>query len=162
MPNADRPKGFEPYGEVLNIGKYQAGSAVYPGDAVALASDGQVDPVAAGDGTRCLGVAASYASAAGEDLMVFDHPDQKFVGQADATQIDAQTDIGNTCNFITTAGNSAFQMSRMELDAADIGTTVTAQTRVLGIEEGPSNALGAQVKVVFKINQHELTAGQAV
>lgn len=161
MANQDRPKGLEPYGQLIHAGKYVSGAAIYPGDAVYSSADGFIDPATSGDGVRLLGVALSYASAAGETVMVADSPDQEFVVQADGSDVDAATDIGQLCNLLTTAGNSAFKHSRMELDSSDIGTTVTAQMRILRIEPGVKNALGANVEVVCKINQHEHADGAA-
>jgi hypothetical protein len=64
MANLDRPRGFEPHGEIKQVVVQEAGSACFPGDMVALASDGQVDPVATG--AKVLGLCLSYASAAGQ------------------------------------------------------------------------------------------------
>jgi hypothetical protein len=152
MANLDRPRGFEPKGEPLRANKYVAGSACYPGDAVAIASDGKVDPAAAGG--KILGVALNYASADLEEVIVADHPDQLFYVQADETQVDAQSDIGNVCDIVATAGNSTYKVSRMELDSSDVNTT-SGQLLILGIEDRPNNALGAQASVIVKINEHQ-------
>jgi len=162
MASLDRPKGFEPYGVVRHIGIYESGAEIFRGDAVALASDGQVDPAAAGNGTRILGVAAEYVAASGTDLRVYDHVDQEFVVQADETELDLQTDIGSTANILATAGNSQFEHSRMELDSSDLGTTTDAQLRVMRIEKNVNNVLGAQAEAVVRINVHELANSQAV
>jgi hypothetical protein len=161
MASLDRPKGFEPYGTVRHIGIYKSGAEIFRGDMVALQSDGLVDPVGTGE-IRCLGVAAEYVAAADTDLRVYDHVDQEFVVQCDDSGIDAQTDIGNTANILTTAGNAQFQHSRMELDGSDLGTTTDAQLRVMRIELNPNNEFGANAEVVVRVNNHELANNTAV
>jgi hypothetical protein len=158
MANADRPRGFAPYGKLVRASEYEAGSACYPGDIVALASDGQVDPVSTGD-NKALGVCLSYAAAAGDKILVADHPDQLFVGQADETELDAQTDIGQTCDITATGGNSTYKTSRMEVDSSTVGSS--KQLIILGIERRPDNALGAQADVIVRINKHQLEASFA-
>jgi hypothetical protein len=157
MANQDQPRGLEPKGSPLRKNKYVSGSAVYPGDAVKLDSSGRVAVAAASD--ALCGVAASYASAAGEDVWVWDHQDQLFCVQADDADIDAQTDIGLNYDILATAGSSAFKISRMELDSSSGATTATLPLKLLAIEARPNNALGAQVDCIVKINNHQLSGG---
>jgi hypothetical protein len=152
MANLDRPRGFAPHGKVLRSRPYEAGSACYPGDLVALASDGQVDPAATG--AEILGLCLTYASAAGQEVLVADHPDQLISGQADETELDAQTDVGNMCDIVATAGDSTYKTSRQEVDSSTVVAT-TAQLQILGIERRPNNALGTNVEVVCRINEHQ-------
>lgn len=158
MANPDRPRGFQPHGELKRVGVYESGSACYPGDLVALASDGQVDPVATGDNPM-IGVCLSYASAAGAEILVADDPDQLFVGQGDETELDAQTDVGQTCDVTATAGSSTYKTSRHEIDSSTIGSS--KQLMILGIERRPDNALGAQADVIVRINKHQLSNAYA-
>jgi hypothetical protein len=158
MANADRPRGFAPYGKVKSANIYEAGAAVYPGDLVALASDGQIDPVAAG--STILGCALSYAAAAGDKVLVSDDPEQRYVVQADETEVDAQTDIGNNCDHLATAGNSTYKASRMELDSSTIGTSAAGLT-ILDIEQRPDNAFGGFVDVIVRINEHQIAGKDA-
>lgn len=157
MANLDTPRGFECKGVPLRVNKYESGSACYPGDLVTLASDGQVDPVTAG--VIILGLCMSYASASGAAILVADHPQQLIIGQADETEIDAQTDVGNMCDIVATAGNSTYKTSRQEVDSSTIGTG-SAQVQILGIEDKPNNALGGFVDVICRINEHQF--GDAV
>jgi hypothetical protein len=140
-------------GKVLRANYYEAGSAVYPGDLVALASDGQVDAASAG-GT-ILGCALTYASAAGTKVLVCDDPEQRYVVQADETEVDAQTDIGNNCDITATGGSSTYKTSRQELDSSSIGTSA-AQLTILDIEQRPDNAFGGFVDVIVRINEHQV------
>jgi hypothetical protein len=159
MANPDLPKGFELWGNAVRINEYESGSACYPGDLVNLASDGQVDP--ASTGGIILGVCLSYASAAGVKIMVADHPDQLVACQADETEIDVQTDIGNMCDHVATAGNSTYKTSRHELDSSTVGTSA-AGLQILRIEPVSGNALGTNVKVVCRINEHALGQGAGI
>lgn len=151
MPNADQPRGFWPVGKLLRVRPYEAGSACYPGDLVNLASDGQVDPATAG--ALIVGLCLSYASAAGTEVLVADHPDQLIGGQGDETEFDAQTDIGNCVDIVATAGDSTYLASRQEADSSTIAAT-TAQLQILGIERRIDNALGTNADMVFRIHEH--------
>lgn len=152
MANQDRPRGFAPHGKVLRQNVYESGSACYPGDLVTLASDGQVDPTS-GTGV-ILGVCMSYASGAGIKILVCDDPEQRFISQADETEIDAQTDIGQTCDATLTAGSSTYKTSRQEVDSSTIGSS--KQLVILDYEYRPDNALGGFVDAVVRINKHQL------
>lgn len=151
MANPDRPCGAKPFGKVKQTVVMQAGSTVYPGDFVKLANDGQVDAAAAaGD---IFGVALSYATS-GNDILVSCDPSQLYVVQADSTEIDAQTDVGNVADILATAGDTLYKTSRHELDSSTIDTS-SAQLLILGIQARPDNVLGANVDVVVKINEHQ-------
>lgn len=152
MANADRPQGFKPYEEALRESVYEADGTIYPGDAVKLETDGKVVAAAAGD--RLLGVAANYA-VAGNKVLVWDHPAQKFVAQCDDGTNVAQSDIGMNADILATAGNSTYKQSRMEIDISTKAATA-AQMRLLGIAPQEGNAAGEFCKVVCMINEHEL------
>ena len=98
MANLDRPRGFECKGVPLRVNAYESGSACYPGDLVNLAADGQVDAAAAGG--LILGLCLSYASAAGAQILVADHPDQLITGQVAASEVDVQGDVNSTADII--------------------------------------------------------------
>ncbi len=157
MANKDMPKGAEPFGRIYELSAYEAEGTIYPGDFVKKHADGTVEVAAAGN--ALLGVALNYATA-GQQVLVADHPDQKFMVQADESDIDAQADIGLCADIVATAGNSTYKMSRMELDSSTIATA-TAQLKILEIVKAPDNALGAQVKVVVRINEHQLADSSA-
>jgi hypothetical protein len=153
MANLDRPRGFEPHGEIKQVVVQEAGSACYPGDMVALASDGQVDPVATG--AKVLGLCLSYASASGQKVLVSIDPSQVYAVQADETEVDAQTDIGNCCDITATAGDTTYKTSRQELDSSTIAAA-SAQLLILSIDTNVKNAAGAQATVLVKINESQL------
>jgi len=154
MANVDRPAGAAPFGEPLRANSHQSGGVVYPGDLVKMNSSGQVVVAAAND--ALLGAAVGYASASGQDILVADHPDQQFVIQADDSDIDAQTDVGQNADILATAGSSAYKLSRMELDSSTIASDSTLPLRILGVEAAVDNAFGANVKCIVRINKHQL------
>lgn len=157
MANQDRPRGAEPQGTPLREDKYVSGGAFFKNDYVSLDSTGRV--VAATASTALLGVALESASAAGENVQVSTHPDQKYVTQASGSDIDAQTDIGQNYDILATAGDSTYSQSRMELDSTTGAITATLPLKLLAIDDRPDNALGAQADCVVKINNHQLSGG---
>lgn len=156
MANPDRPNGAVPFGEPLRLNSYVAGAAVYPGDFVKLDSSGRIVVGAATD--ALIGVAIDYASAAAASVLVADHPDQQFVVQADETEIDAQTDVGQNADILATAANTTYKVSRMELDSSTIASDSTLALRILGVEAAVDNAFGAQAKCIVRINKHQLAS----
>ena len=158
MANLDKPCGFDCKNGPLRIGKYEAGSTVYPGSLVTIASDGQVDEATAG--SLILGVAMNKA-AVGEELLVADHPDQIIIGQVAATEIDVQSDIPGCADILATAGSSAYNLSRQEIDGSTLSNSATAQLRLLRIAGRVNNAFGANVLVECAINEHQFGPAQA-
>lgn len=154
MANLDRPNGFEPYGSVKQAVEMEAGSACYPGDALTLASDGQVDPATAG--SKIVGICLSYAAAAGDKVLVSVDPTQLYSVQADETEISAQTLIGNVADIVATAGNSTFKQSRQELDSSVANSGGTQQLLIVALDPSTNNAFGAQARVLVRINESSL------
>lgn len=154
MANLDRPCGFRPYGPVKASKVMEAGSAIYPGDAVKLASDGQVDSASAGN--TLFGVALTYASAAGADVLVSYDPSQLYTVQSDETEASAQTVVGLNADIVATAGNSTYKASRQELDSSVAAAGGSQQLTIMGYEKRPDNAFGAQVDLIVKINENQL------
>jgi len=76
MANANQKVGASPSGSCLRVRQYVADAAIYPGDFVILASSGKVSR--ATTSTALVGVAVSYSSADGQNILVADHPDQEF------------------------------------------------------------------------------------
>lgn len=152
MANQDKPCGLKPHGRVLRLRPYTSGSACYPGDAVALASDGQVDPAATGE---LLGVCMSYASASGTTIFVADDPNQLFEVQAD-TAI-ATTDVGLNCT-LQGSPNTTYKRSGHEIQASTIATTNTLSLQILGISTEIGNSANAvNNDVIVRINAHQLS-----
>lgn len=158
MANSDRPSGLRPYGAILRCTPYTAGAVIYPGDAVHLEADGKVDPAVASE--AIIGVAATYASADGDEVLVWDDPDQKFVVQDDGVSATlSQTNVGRNYNIVATAGNSTYKQSRMELDADSGATASTLPLRLVGFDREVNQASGAiNAKCIVVVNQHQLDA----
>lgn len=156
MANLDRPRGAEPKGKPLRENAYVAGEAIYRGDLLKKANTGKVVRAAASD--ALIGVAAASA-AADEKVLVWDHPDQQFVMQADGGDIDAQTDILLNYDFVVASPDTTYSISRTEVDSSTGDTTATLPLKLLAVDERPDNALGAQVDCIVKINNHQLASG---
>lgn len=156
MANADTPNGFVPVGTVLRVQAYQAGSAVYPGDPVALASDGQIDRSA---GPALIGVALNYAAAAGDEVLVADHPDQLFEAQSDGADIDAQTDLFMNYDIALGSADTTYRKSTSEIDSSTGATTATLAVKVISLLPRVKNALGANARCICKLNNHQLAGG---
>jgi hypothetical protein len=157
MANLDQVKGAEPWGGCLRVREYVASGAIYQGDFVTQEAGGRVAQAAA---TNALcGVALNYASAAGEKVLVADHPDQEFVIQSDDSTIDAQTDLGLNYDITVAAANTSYKRSGMELDGSTQATNSDLPLKALRIDPKVNNALGANVDVVVVINNHQLKGG---
>jgi hypothetical protein len=155
MANKDQPQGARAFGPVLRIGKYLAAGATYPGEFVNMDADGKVKVAAASQ--ALLGVALSQADADGE-LLVADHPDQRYVIQSDDASVSAQTAVNLNYNILATAEDTKYKISRMELDGDTGDTTATLPLKLLGIADKVDNDFGANVECIVKINNHQLSA----
>jgi hypothetical protein len=156
MANKDIVQGVLPYGPVLRVRPYTAGGTIYKGDPVKLDSAGAVVVATAGD--ACVGVAAEYAVAAAE-VKVFDHPDQEFECQVDDSTVNAATDMNLNYNFVFGTASTLYKRSGVEIDGDSQATNSNYQAKVLRMKPEISNALGANVKVILKINNHQLGQG---
>jgi hypothetical protein len=106
--------------------------------------------------TAVIGAAASYA-ASGAEVLVYDDPDQLFMIQSDdATDPDAQTDVGLNYNIVATSGDTTYKVSRHELDGSTGATDSNLPLRLLAVERSVGNALGGYADCVVQINNHQL------
>lgn len=153
MANKDQVVGFVPEGRLKSANTYQAGGTVYCGDMLKFKDDGTVVQAAAGNAS--CGVALNYAVSGGA-VLVADDPSQLFRGQVASTEVDAQTDINQNLDIIVASANTTYRTSGMELDGSTMGTTAALVCKLIKIVPAVDNALGAQVDVVFKINNHQL------
>lgn len=154
MANKDMKVGLEPHGKIESLREYVVGSsAVYPGDLVRLNANGLIDRCAASE--SAIGVAMNYAAASGK-VLVCDSTEQKFKIQADDATVDAQTDIGLNYDIVVGTADTTYKRSGMQMDASTQATTATLPLRLIAVEKSIDNALGAQVKCIVKINNHQL------
>lgn len=152
MANTDMPQGARPKGPV-KANAYQAGGTIAPGDFVKLDANGQV--VVASASNALVGVAMSYATS-GQDVLVADDPDQRFIVQSDDGTIDAQTDINLNYNITATTLSTTYKVSRHELDGNTGATDSTLPLRLLKVYPEVNNALGTNVECEVVINNHQL------
>ena len=155
MANKNQANGLKPHGELIRARKYIAGSTVYPGDPVAVATDGKVDSSIT---VPLLGVALNYA-VADEYVMIADHPDQMFEVEADEAL--TQADVYGNFDLILGSASTLYKRSAATLDGSTAdNTTATLAVKVLAIGDAVGNTVGVDnVDVIVKINNHVLNGG---
>lgn len=158
MANTVRNVGFRLWGNPLRASQYIANGIIYQGDPVQMGSSGNVIQYAGSSATGLLGVAANYASGQGAPILIWDHPDQQFVVQADG-QVNNQNIMGLNFQITQTTGSSQYKISRMQLTASSTGTGATMPIKALFIDSRPDNALGSYADVVVLINNHIYKGG---
>lgn len=161
MPNTKRNTGARPWGNPLRVSQYVANAAIYPGDFVQEGSSGNVI-VYASSANAILGVAATYASGQGSQLLVWDHPDQQFVINSDGSQPTLQSDVFKNYQITATAGSATYKVSRMALTGTSQGTVATMPLKGLFIDQRPDSALGTYADIVVLINNHVFKGGTGV
>lgn len=159
----DNPFGFRPDQVPLQVSPYTidaSAAIVYPGDIVIVEADGALGIAAAGS-VNCVGAAAGYnaASTAASRFLVYDHPEQRFVGQDDgAVGIMTATSIGANVDLLATTGDTTTRQSLQELDSSSATTTATLVFKVLALHEienlSYATTTGEQRKWLVKINNH--------
>lgn len=180
--NADTPFGLRPHrhhgGGLIRYTEYPIASGyatdIVCQDAVKLAADGTIQRAAAGDTILGVFMGCRYVNSEGKPrfsafwpastvdanarAMVIDDPDVEFEIQANG-DVEA-VDVGTNADLAVSAGDKVFGVSRMELDAATKAAG-SAQLRILGRVDDPTNAYGTNVKLRVLINEHALrsTAG---
>jgi hypothetical protein len=171
MANIDNPRGLWPTrhltgGEITTREfTVTTGATIYRGDIVEMVSGGTVDPAAATDGVKIVGVAAHYvsdaASAGGKVLQVYVDPYIAFGIQVVTGQTPSAAWIGLSADPDTyAAGSTTTYVSSTELAAA---SAQTALFHVIGKIDSPDNAWGehADVEVVFNEHRYKASAGSA-
>jgi hypothetical protein len=157
MANKNQAVGLRPHGELYRARKYIASGTVYPGDPVAIATDGKVS---ASVTVPLAGVSLQYAIA-GQEVMIADHPDQMFEVQANGTATITQADIQG--NFDLTLGTASVVYKRsstiMNSDTSD-NTVATLAVKLLAIGDELTQEEGSNfVDVIVKINNHVQNGG---
>lgn len=158
MANKNQAIGLRPHGELLRIRKYIASAAVYPGDPVSLATSGKVAPSVT---VPLVGVAVSYASGDGQEVMIADHPDQMFEVQAAGSAAIVQADIQGNFNLSLGTPSTLYKRSSaiMDADTAD-NTVATLAVKLLAIGDEITQEENANYcDVIVKINNHVQNGG---
>jgi hypothetical protein len=181
MANSNAPTGFTPvryksgapYNGAANVYYVPSsdGTALYIGDPVIIAGDGDTDGVptatraTAGSAGRITGVVVGFrpsstivangyrAASTAEYALVADDPDLVFECQEDAVGgALAAADIGFNADMVSGSGSATTHKSGFQLDTSTKATTATLQLRILGFVQRPDNAIGANAKVLVSIN----------
>jgi len=149
--------GARPFGPALRLRPYVADGIIYAGQPVKLAATGKISAAAASD--ALCGVAATYASADGATVMVWDHPNQEFVMQSDDATIDAATDLNLNYNFVVGTHNTTYRRANVQIDGDTGATSSTLPLKVLRAVADVDSVLGSNVDCVFIINNHQYKGG---
>ena len=172
MANVDCPRGLYPVGH-LTGGEIRTeefivttSAAIYKGDILEMVSGGTVDPAAATDGVKVIGVAAHNVTAAasataGTKIQVYCDPYIIFGIQGVTGYTSSAATIGLSADATTyAAGNTTSFLSATELDTP---SAQTAMFHVLGLVASPDNAWGehADLKVIFNEHRYKASAGAA-
>ena len=184
MANINAPFGLKPIGKIGSATnstgntEYEILSgttgSIYTGDPVKMVNTGGIAVAAAGD--LLLGVfqGCSFTNSSGEKIfspvwtggtvtsdckaMVVDDPDVLFEVQSAATGSVVQTVVGNNCDIVYATGSTQSGVSGVK--ASGTTATGTAQLRIMGISNDPSNnalgtgTLSTNVNFIVRIDEH--------
>lgn len=143
--------GARPHGDLIRVSQYVAGGPIKIGDFVKVNSSGKV--VVAAASNALLGVAMSYASADGKEVLVADSPDQEFLIEKSSSAPSSQTDYNLNYNIV--ASTSTSYESAHKLDSASGATTSTLPLRSISSSRSPVSS----DECVVRINNHSEKAG---
>lgn len=181
MANANTPFGMKPvryasgapYNGAANVYYVPAsdGTALFFNDPVIIAGTGDANGVpavtraTAGSAGRITGSVVGFvpsatlnpygyrpASTAGY-VLVADDPNILFEIQEDAVGgALAVTDIGLNADLASGSGDTNTKQSGFQLDTSTKNTTATLQLRIEGFQQRADNEVGANAKVLVRIN----------
>lgn len=146
-------------------------TALFIGDPVIIAGGADADGVStvtratAASAGRITGVVVGFrpdpsvvangyrlASTAGY-VLVCDDPEQVFEIQEDAVGgALAAADVGLNADLVAGSGSTVSKKSGFQLDTSTKATTATLQLRILGFQRRADNEIGANAKVLVRIN----------
>lgn len=88
-------------------------------------------------------------------VLVNTDPNQVFEIQEDAVGgALAAADVGLNADIVVGAENTSYNLSGVQLDTSTKATTATLPLKILGFVQRPNNEIGANAKVLVKINTH--------
>ena len=142
-------------GNPIRQNEYISAGAIKIGDFVTLNSAGQV---AVATATQALvGVSNAVATAAGQAVQVWDHPDQLFNVTRSATDPDLLTEYNLNYNIV--ANTTSGQEGNHTLDSASGAVTATLPLKALRPSlDAPKLGEGGAA-VICIINNHQLKGG---
>lgn len=167
MANIDWPSGLRPVsngvaGTTPRLRPYnKLAGIIYEGDILYAGEGG----VAVYNGTtdanadNLIGVAAHYAGTdAGQEVFVYDDPDQEYLVQVDDASISTTTNLNDArlrhAGIVYATGNTTTLQSKVELDGSGITNVWTLDLPLLVVRPwvADDNELGANIKLVVKID----------
>ena len=168
-----RMAGGGPYNGAVNIYYHQAsdGTALYIGDPVikdgSADSAGVASVIRGSAGGPFTGVVQGFvpdgttnmvgylpASTAGY-VLICDDPEVIYEITEDSVGgALAAADIGLNASVIAASGSSYTKRSGFLLDTSTKATTAGLELRIVGLVQRPDNAIGANAKVLVRINDH--------
>lgn len=178
MPNSNVTFGLKPVrtkGGEIQIREYYVpasdSTALFVGDPVIIAGGADADGLStvtratAASAGRITGAVVGFrpdasviangyrvASVAGY-VLVSDDPDQVYEIQEDAVGgALAAADVGLNADLVAGSGSTVTKASGFQLDTSTKATTATLQLRVLGFQRRADNEIGANAKVLVRIN----------
>lgn len=179
MANSNVAFGLDPIapkGGVVQTTEYYVpasdSTALFVGDPVIIAGGADADGVStvtratAASAGRITGVVVGFRPsptviAAGgyrlastaEYVLVCDDPEQVFEIQEDSVGgALAAADIGLNADLVAGTGSTVSKRSGFQLDTSTKATTATLQLRILGLQRRVDNEIGANAKVLVRIN----------
>lgn len=177
-PTGFRPVKYRsgaPYNGAVNVYYVPAsdGTALYIGDPVIIAGGGDANGVqtatraTAGSAGRITGVVTGFVpspalvgggykyrpASTAAYILVADDPDLVFECQEDAVGgALAAADIGLNADMASGSGSAVTGLSGFQLDTSTKATGATLQWRIVGFVQREDNAIGANAKVLVRIN----------
>lgn len=181
MANTNAPGGLKPvryasgapYNGAANVYYVPAsdGTALFFGDPVIIAGSGDavgvpsVTRATAGSAGRITGVVVGFVPSATLNpygyrpastaayVLVADDPNLLFEIQEDAVGgALAVTDIGLNADLVAGSGDTNTKQSGFQLDTSTKATTATLQLRIDSFQQRADNEVGANAKVLVRIN----------
>lgn len=172
MSNVNNPHGFRPLGWCLGGGQpfitklskaVGFGTAIYPYDLVARASDGSINTTITPGTTLISGVALDYgALSTATDHLVIISADALYEAQDNGSPGVAAADLGANANcIVSVAGTLTTKTSGHQIDASTIATTSTLDLHLMQLLAVPDNAHGNNARIEVVINKHRMNPGVA-
>lgn len=181
MANSNAAAGLQPvryasgapYNGACNIYYVPASdsTALFRGDPVIVAGDADADGVptctraTAGGGNTVTGVVVGVKNSPSQTTMhrpastamyvyVADDPNLLFEIQEDAVGgALASTNVGQNIDLIAGSGNTTTGLSGFQADSSTAATTNTLQLRIEGFVRRADNAIGANAKILVRLNK---------
>lgn len=188
MANKDAPNGFIPVGTLSgspwsdSVREYPVdasnATAIFPGDAITLETDGNVTPAAAGGVILgiCVGVLPSRTVAATEhpgylpattagNILVAIGPDIVYEVQEDSVGGDAggRAAVGANIDHIAGAGSTTTGRSAHEIDSSTLTAAGSAGFRIIDVVDRPDNDITlSNVRFLVRVHESHLAATNGI